>query len=95
MLSCPVAYDSFQLVACSPPGSSGHGILQAEIPGVGCHFLLWGIFPNPRIKPAFLVSPAVAGGFFTTVPPGKLEKHLKVGHEGNTTSRSLAEKLII
>ena len=30
--------------------------------GVGCHF------PDPGIKPA---SPALAGGFFTTEPPGK------------------------
>ena len=27
--------------------------------------------PNPGIKPASPVSPALAGGFFTTVPPGK------------------------
>ena len=26
---------------------------------------------NPGIKPASLVSPALSGGFFTTVPPGK------------------------
>ena len=26
--------------------------------------------PNPRIKPASLQSPALAGGFFTTAPPG-------------------------
>ena len=29
---------------CSPPGSSVHGILQTT--GVGCHFLLQGIFPT-------------------------------------------------
>ena len=28
--------------------------------------------PNPGIEPASPVSPALAGGFFTTVPPGKL-----------------------
>ena len=27
--------------------------------------------PDPEIKPASLVSPALTGGFFTTVPPGK------------------------
>ena len=27
-------------------GSSVHGILQAKNTGVGCHFLLWGIFPT-------------------------------------------------
>ena len=29
---------------CSPPGSSGHEISQAKSTGVGCHFLLYGIF---------------------------------------------------
>ena len=52
---------------CSPPGSSVHGIFQARtlkqvvIPSPGD-------LPNPGIKPLF---PALAGGFFTTVPPGK------------------------
>ena len=49
----------------SLPGSSLHGILQART-GVGCHFLLQGIFPHPGIKPVSLASPALAGGFFTT-----------------------------
>ena len=30
-----------------------------------------GDLPNPGIKPASLVSPALAGKFFTTLPPGK------------------------
>ena len=30
-----------------------------------------GDLPNPRIKPASLVSPALAGGLFTIMPPGK------------------------
>ena len=30
-----------------------------------------GDLPNPGIKHASLASPALAGGFFTTVPPGK------------------------
>ena len=48
-------------------GSFVHGIFQARI---------WSEFPspgdlsNPGIKP---VSPASAGGFFTTEPPGKPE----------------------
>ena len=50
---------------CSPPGSCVHGILQARI-------LEWlpcsppGDLPNPEIEPASLMSPALAGGFFTT-----------------------------
>ena len=27
--------------------------------------------PDPGVEPAPLVSPALAGGFFTTLPPGK------------------------
>ena len=30
-----------------------------------------GNFPNPGIEPGSLVAPALAGGFFTTVPLGK------------------------
>ena len=41
--------------------------------GVGCHFL-----PNPGIKPTSLASPALAGGFFTTTPPGKPEMVLSL-----------------
>ena len=38
---------------CSPPGSSVHGILQART-GVGCHFLLQGIFPTQELNPGLL-----------------------------------------
>ena len=57
----------------SPPGSSVHGLLQARI-------LEWvaiptpGNLPDPGIEP---VSPALAGGFFTTGPPGEPLKVLK------------------
>ena len=33
---------------------------------VGCHFLLLGIFPIPRIKPASPAAPALTGEFFIT-----------------------------
>ena len=36
--------------------------------GVGCHFLLQGNLPDPGMEPG---SPAPAGGFFPTDPPGK------------------------
>ena len=48
---------------CSPPGSSVHGIFPGRNTGVGCHFLLQGIFPA-HIS-------CIAGRFFTTEPPGK------------------------
>ena len=34
--------------------------------GVGSHALLQGNLSNPRIEPASLMSPVLAGGFFTT-----------------------------
>ena len=52
---------------------SVHGIIQARI-------LEWVAIsfsrdlPDPGIKPAFLGSPALAGRFFTTAPPGKPPK---------------------
>ena len=41
-------------MACSLPGSSVHGILQAKTLGVGCPFLLQGIFPAQGLNPALL-----------------------------------------
>ena len=60
-------------IDCSPPDSFVHGIFQQEY---------WSglLFPPPGdlldlgIEPMFLVSPALAGGFFTTAPPGKPQK---------------------
>ena len=46
---------------CSLPGSSVHGISQAKI--------LESVVPDPGIEPT---SPALASGFFTTAPSGKL-----------------------
>ena len=52
------------------PGSSAHGIFQAKI-------LEWVAISSSRgssqlrIELISLASPALAGGFFTTVPPGK------------------------
>jgi len=51
-----------------PPGSSVCGITQARNTGVGCHFL---DLRNPGIKLTSPASPALAGEFLTTVPPGK------------------------
>ena len=44
--------------------------------GVDCHFLLQGNLPNPGIEPASL---AMAGRFFTAVPPGKPPELLLTG----------------
>ena len=59
---CPTLGDPMNY---SPPGSSVHGILQARI-------LEWvampssGDLPNSGIKPESLMSPALAGRFYTT-----------------------------
>ena len=36
-----------------------------------------GNLPDPRIKHTILVFPALAGGFFTTAPPGKPSRYTK------------------
>ena len=64
-------------MACSPPGSSVHGIFQAEY-WSGLPFPSPGNLPDRGMEP---MSPALAGGFFTAEPPGKsvelLESSLK------------------
>ena len=55
---------------CSPPSSSVHEIFPVRA-------LEWVVISfckeslNPGIEPASPASPALAGGFFTTEPPGK------------------------
>ena len=48
---CPILCD---LVDCSPPGSSVHGILQEGGLEVGFHFPLRGIFPAQELNLSFL-----------------------------------------
>ena len=53
---------------CRPPGSSVHGIFQAQNTGVGCPFLLQGSFLTQGLNPHLLHWQV---GFFTAEPPGK------------------------
>ena len=56
------------LMVCSPPGSSIHGLLQARIlEWVAISFS--GVFPTQGLNPRLLI--CIAGRFFTTEPPGK------------------------
>ena len=61
LLSCVGLCDP---VDCSPPGSSVPGIFQARI-------LEWVPVAYSGELPTPLESSALAGRFFTTVPPGK------------------------
>ena len=65
----PSCFSRVQL--CNPmdyslPGSSVHGILQGRILGWVTITLLQGNLPDPGIKPRSLMSPALAGRFFTS-----------------------------
>ena len=51
-------------VACQAP--LVHGIFWSGLPLPSS-----GDLPDPRIKPASPAFPVLAGGFFTTEPPGK------------------------
>ena len=68
--ACSVMSDSIMLwtVAHQNPASMG---FPSQECWNGLSFPLPGDLPNPGIKPMFLASIALAGGFFTTVPPGK------------------------
>ena len=59
---------------CSPPGSSVRGISQARI-WSELPFPPPGDLPDPGIEPS---SPELAGGFFTTEPPGKPKSRFSV-----------------
>ena len=69
VLSRSVVSDSDPMDS-SPPGSSIHGIFQARILDWVAIFATSGDLPNLGVEPVSLVSPALAGKFFTTVPPG-------------------------
>ena len=52
---------------CSPSGSSVHGIFQGKNTGVGCHFLLQGIFQTQRLNLGFLCLLHWQAGYVCTV----------------------------
>ena len=59
---------------CSLPGASVHGDSPGKNTGVGCHFLLQGIFLTQGSN-LNLMSPALAGGFFTNYTQIKIKKN--------------------
>ena len=65
--SCPTLCDSLD---CSLPDSSVHGVLQARTLGVASPSSRGSSRPT-GIEPTSLLSPALAGRFFTTELPGQ------------------------
>ena len=61
--ACPTFHNSMD---CSLPGSSVHGIFQARILEQIAMPSPPGDLPHPGIEHTFLMSPALAGRFFTT-----------------------------
>ena len=64
---------------CSPPGSSVCGIPDKDA-GVGCHFLLQGVFPTQG-STSHLLSPALSGRFSTTSATWETQTLLSVHPE--------------
>ena len=68
------------LTCCNPmgyslPGSSIYGIFQVGL--LKCVAISYSRdLPDPGIKPTSLASPTLAGGFFTSAPPGKSLKFM-------------------
>ena len=67
---CPALWDPMD---CSPPGSFVHGIFQARILEQDAISYSRGSF-DPEIELRTVASPALAGRFFTTMPPEELNK---------------------
>ena len=74
----------WNLMNCSSAGSSVHGVSQAKNTGVGCHFLLQGIFLTQESNLHFLhwrVNP------WSLAPPGK-------SHSKNKSSPNCSLKFL-
>ena len=62
---------------------------------MGYPFPMQGDLPNPGIEPMSLVSPALAGGFFTPGSPGKPKKRKKQVRKGETLVQRNRYKLFV
>ena len=60
---CPTLCDP---INCKPTRLLSPWDSPGKNTGVGCHFLLRGIFPTQRLNPCTLNLLALAGGFFTS-----------------------------
>ena len=83
--SCPTLCKPMD---CSPPGSSLHGILQATRK-LECPFPSPGDLPKPGIEPTSLMSPGLAGRFFSTSATWEAPLPLKVATESGLSPLQL------
>ena len=60
----------------------------------GVPFLTPGDLPNPGVEPAFLASPALAGGFFTTSDPREATDGLYYTNKDMTLLRKFFKKYV-
>ena len=71
MRVCSVVSDSLQPRGPEPAGLLCLWDYPSKNTGVGCRFLLQGIFPTQGSDPTSPATPTLAGRFFTFVLPGK------------------------
>ena len=64
---------------CNPSGSSVHRNSPGKNTGMGCHFLLQGIFPTQGSNPCLFCLLLWQAGSSPLVPPGKSHLHLMGG----------------
>ena len=75
---CQLCLALYNPVDCSPPGSSVRGDSPGKNTGVGCYALLQGVFPMQELNLVSLMSPALAGRFFSTGTIWEaLERHFR------------------
>ena len=75
---------------CSPPGSSVHRDSPGKNTGVGCHFLLQGIFPNQGSNLHLICLLHWQADFFLPLAPREKPKKIKRGPFGWDLTRSHA-----
>ena len=75
LLRCGQLFVTPRTVACQSPLSREFSRQEYWSYWSGLTFPPPGDLPDPGIKLTFLASPALAGGFFTTLPPGKPQLH--------------------
>ena len=85
-----------------PPGSLGHGFLQARILGVGFHALLQEIFSTQGLNPCLWHLPALAGRFFTSSATWEaprssiaLQRHARTGWKSEAELAACPEIAIL